>query len=80
MGGVFPDHFIGVGDKTSEELKTLLDPKLSIVRAKEVKLCVMSVQKPDVGKSPNSSLGAFLQGINARSSFNQQATKVLLDL
>ena len=34
VGGVFPDHFIDVGDKTSEELKTLLDPKPYIVRSK----------------------------------------------
>ena len=31
VGGVFPDHFIDVGDKTAEELKTLLYPKVSIV-------------------------------------------------
>ena len=77
---MFPGHFIYVGDKTAEEFQTLLDPKLSIVLAKEVKLCVMKVQQPGVGKSPTSSLGAFLQGINAKSYFNQQVNNVLLDL
>ena len=66
VGGVFPDHFINVDDKTEEELKTLLDTKSSIVRTKEVKICVMSVQKPGVDKIPNYSLRSFLQGINAR--------------
>ena len=76
---MFPDHFIDVGNKTAEEFKMLLDPKSSIVRSKEVKLCVMSVQNPGVVKSPTSSIGAFPQGINATSSFNQQVTNVLLD-
>ena len=71
MGGVFTDNFIDVGDRTEEELKTLLDPKLSIVRDKEVKLCVMSVQQLGFGKSPTSSLGAFPHGINAKSYLNQ---------
>ena len=80
VGGVFPDHFIDFGDKTSDELKTLLDTKSSIVQAKEVKLCVMSVYQPGVRKIPTSSLGAFLQEINSKSSLNQQNTNVLLDL
>ena len=74
VGGLFPDHFIDVGNKTVEGLKTLLDTKLSIVRSKEVKLCVKSIHHPDVSKSPTSSLGAFPQGINTKSSFNQQVT------
>ena len=45
-----------------------------------MKLCVMSVQHPGVGKIPTSSLGAFLQGINAKSYFNQLVINVLLDL
>ena len=34
VGGVFMDHFIDVGKKIAEELKTLLNPKSSIVQAK----------------------------------------------
>ena len=64
--GVFPGHFIYVGDKTAEEFQTLLDPKLSIVIAKEVKLCVMSVHQQCVGESPTSSYGALPQVINTK--------------
>ena len=78
--GVFPYHFIDVGNKKAKKLRTLLDSKSYIVRAKEVNIFVMSVQQPGVSKSPTSSLGAFPQGINAKSYFNQQVTNLLLDL
>ena len=65
--------------KTAEELKTFLDTKSSIVRSKEVNMCVMLVQHPGGGKSPTSYLGAFPQVINAKLSLNQQVTNVLLD-
>ena len=45
-----------------------------------MKLCVMSFHQPGVGKSPISSLGAFPQGINVNSYFNQKVTNVLLEL
>ena len=80
VGGVLPDHSIDVRDKIAEELNILLDPKSSIVQSKVVKLCVMLFQQPGFGKSLISSLGAFPQGINAKSSFNKQVTNVLLDL
>ena len=40
----------------------------------------MLVQQPGVGKIPTYSLGAFPQGINFKSSLNQQVINVLLDL
>ena len=45
-----------------------------------MKLCVMLVQHPGVGKSSTSFLGALPQVINAKSSLNQQVTNLLLDL
>ena len=40
----------------------------------------MTVQRPGLRKSPTSSLGGYPQGINAKSSFNENVTNVLLEL
>ena len=41
---------------------------------------MMLVQKPGVGKSPTSSLGALPQDFNAKSYLNQQVANLLLEL
>ena len=43
---MYPNHFIGISGKTEAEVKAILDPHSSIVRAKEVKVAVVSFQYP----------------------------------
>ena len=58
----------------------MIDPKSPIKQAKEVKVVVGSFQRPGVRKSLYVTFGAFLQGINAGSNFNQEFTDVCLDI
>ena len=46
VGGVYPDHFIDMSKLAEAEVKAILDPDSSIVRAKEVKVAVVSFQCP----------------------------------
>ena len=78
--GSYPDHFIDIRGKSEEDVKSLLQSDSPIVRAKEAKLCVMSIQNPGVGHSPSYTIGAYPQGINAKSSFNQHVTSMLLEV
>jgi len=80
VGGVYPNHFIDISAKTEEEVKKLLDPDSSIVKAKEVKVAVVSFQYPGRRHSPYYVLGARPQGLNAASDFNEKVTNVCLDV
>ena len=52
VGGVYPDHFIDMSGLTEAEVKAILDPDSSIVRAKEVKVAVVSFQYPGEIRNP----------------------------
>ena len=41
-GGVYPNHFIYISGKEKPEVKAMLDPKSFIIRAKGVKVAVIS--------------------------------------
>ena len=59
VGGSYLDHFIDTRGKSEEDVKSLLQSDSPIVRAKEAKLCVMSIQNPGVGHSPSYTIGAY---------------------
>ena len=74
IGGVVPDHFIDVSTMTEDEVKKKLDPKSDIIRADEIKLAVITVQRPKRGACPFFVLAGQPQTINMVSQFNQQIT------
>ena len=61
-------------------MRDIINTKLPIKRAKKVNVVVESFQRPVVRKSLYVTFGAFLQGINAGSNFNQEFTEVCLDI
>ena len=78
MGGVSAAHFIDISGETDAEVCEMINPKSPIKRSKEVKVVVGSFQRPGVRKSPYVTFGAFPQGLNARSNFNQEVVDLRL--
>ena len=80
IGGVYPNHMIDVTCMTEEEVKSKLDPSSDVERAKELKVAVVAIQNPGVGKSPCFALAVQPQSINMVSDFNKDATSVVSSL
>ena len=78
--GVSEAHFIDISGKTDAEVREMINPKSPIKREKEVKVVVVSFQRPGVRKSPYENFGTFQQGPNARTNFNEEVTDVCLNI
>ena len=44
IGGAVPNHLISVEGISEEEVKVMLDPKSDVVRADEIKACVVAIR------------------------------------
>ena len=75
IGGAVPDHLIDVSNITMDEVKEKSDPKSSVIWDDEIKLAVVTVQRPKSGACPFFVLAGQPQTINMVSQFNQQITK-----
>lgn len=80
IGGVYPNHMIDITGMTEEEVKSKLDPSSDVERAKELKVAVVTIQNPGIGKSPFFVLAAQPQSINMVSDFNKDVTSVVSSL
>ena len=78
VGGAAPNHLISVVGMSEEDVKAKLDPTSSdIIKADEIKVCVVSIQNPAVQKSPLFVLAGQPQTINAVTMFNDLVTKTV---
>lgn len=77
LGGVVPNECIDVSGKTQDEVASLLAPTSNIVRAREIKVAVISITNHVAGrKNPSDALAGYPQTINMVSNFNDKILDV----
>ena len=74
VGGIYPNHVLDITDKTTEEVKALMADNSDIVRAKEVKACVLTLHGAPPRMSPMSTVAFRPQPLNHSSDYNQVMT------
>ncbi len=79
VGGAYPNHWISVDGKDEEWITAKLGSDSDIVRANEVKLAVVSVQRTKLSRPCFFTLLGQPQTINMSSTFNDAVTKLVIN-
>lgn len=79
FGGAFPDHYLPIDGMEEEQVRSIIAPNSSLVRAEEVKVAVLTVQKRKHGKPCFFTLAGQPQSLNMNSPFNDVVTKLVVE-
>lgn len=79
FGGAFPNHCIPIDGMDEQQVKLIIAADSDVIRADEVKVAVLTLQKRKQGKPCFVTLAGQPQTLNMNSSFNDVITKLVLE-
>ena len=79
FGGAFPNHYILIDGMDKQRVQSIISAESDVVRADEVKVAVLTLQKRKKGKPCFITLAGQPQTLNMNSSFNDVITKLVVE-